>query len=226
MSAHPPAPPHSSRCRGPERADAQGDRIQDPRGRIRRTGGESAAGVDAARVERFAHPVLLERSRAAELATAAHPMLADGPDGLHAARDGDDGVEWRADLRPRRDGVGRLAQRGRPLDRAIGMEGGPLGQRRALPLHPGCARRHRDGIRRRSGRAHRSRVRPSAAAARRARSPNSTSTSRRQPARAEPEQTPGSPNPRPSRRHAPAAASRPCRHGKTCCWVCAPAGQR
>ena len=31
------------------------------------------------RVERFAHPVLLERSRAAELATAAHPVLADGP---------------------------------------------------------------------------------------------------------------------------------------------------
>ena len=28
---------------------------------------------------RFAHPVLLERSRAAELATAAHPVLADGP---------------------------------------------------------------------------------------------------------------------------------------------------
>jgi hypothetical protein len=39
----------------------------------------SAAGVDMARVERFAHPVLLERSRAAELATAAHPVLADGP---------------------------------------------------------------------------------------------------------------------------------------------------
>ncbi|MET0896340.1 MAG: septation protein SepH [Mycobacterium sp.] len=37
------------------------------------------AGVDYARVERFAHPVLLERSRAAELATAAHPVLADGP---------------------------------------------------------------------------------------------------------------------------------------------------
>jgi hypothetical protein len=30
-------------------------------------------------VERFAHPVLLERSRAAELAAAAHPVLADGP---------------------------------------------------------------------------------------------------------------------------------------------------
>jgi hypothetical protein len=39
----------------------------------------AAAGVDYARVERFAHPVLLERSRAAELATAAHPVLPDGP---------------------------------------------------------------------------------------------------------------------------------------------------
>lgn len=39
----------------------------------------ASAGVDVARVERFAHPVLLERSRAAELATAAHPVLADGP---------------------------------------------------------------------------------------------------------------------------------------------------
>src|SRR6202044_1341071 len=38
-----------------------------------------SAGADIARVERFAHPVLLERSRAAELATAAHPVLADGP---------------------------------------------------------------------------------------------------------------------------------------------------
>ena len=39
----------------------------------------AASGVDLARVERFAHPVLLERSRAAELATAAHPVLTDGP---------------------------------------------------------------------------------------------------------------------------------------------------
>ena len=39
----------------------------------------AASGVDMSRVERFAHPVLLERSRAAELATAAHPVLADGP---------------------------------------------------------------------------------------------------------------------------------------------------
>ena len=39
----------------------------------------SAAGESTSRIERFAHPVLLERSRAAELATAAHPVLADGP---------------------------------------------------------------------------------------------------------------------------------------------------
>ena len=38
-----------------------------------------ASGSDPARIERFAHPVLLERMRAAELATASHPMLADGP---------------------------------------------------------------------------------------------------------------------------------------------------
>ncbi len=38
-----------------------------------------SAGVDIAKVERFAHPVLLERARAAELATAAHPVLSDGP---------------------------------------------------------------------------------------------------------------------------------------------------
>ena len=38
-----------------------------------------ASGVDITKIERFAHPVLLERQRAAELATAAHPVLADGP---------------------------------------------------------------------------------------------------------------------------------------------------
>jgi hypothetical protein len=37
------------------------------------------AGEDISRIQRFAHPVLLERSRAAELATAAHPVLSDGP---------------------------------------------------------------------------------------------------------------------------------------------------
>jgi hypothetical protein len=39
----------------------------------------AASGSDIVRVQRFANPVLMERYRAAELATAAHPMLADGP---------------------------------------------------------------------------------------------------------------------------------------------------
>ena len=39
----------------------------------------AASGSDISRIRRFAHPVLLERYRAAELATAAHPQLADGP---------------------------------------------------------------------------------------------------------------------------------------------------
>ena len=38
-----------------------------------------SSGVDPSKIERFAHPVLLERQRAAELAGAAHPVLAEGP---------------------------------------------------------------------------------------------------------------------------------------------------
>jgi hypothetical protein len=39
-----------------------------------------SAGVSAQRVERYAYPVLLERSRTAELAQSAHPVREDGPD--------------------------------------------------------------------------------------------------------------------------------------------------
>jgi Protein of unknown function (DUF3071) len=39
----------------------------------------AASGSDVSRIRRFANPVLLERYRAAELATAAHPVLVDGP---------------------------------------------------------------------------------------------------------------------------------------------------
>ena len=35
--------------------------------------------MDISKIERFAHPVLLERQRAAELSTASHPILGDGP---------------------------------------------------------------------------------------------------------------------------------------------------
>ncbi|MCP3800137.1 septation protein SepH [Allokutzneria sp. A3M-2-11 16] len=49
-------------------------------------GGESieqlaaSAGVDPKRIERYAYPVLLERSRTADLAQRAHPVREDGPD--------------------------------------------------------------------------------------------------------------------------------------------------
>ncbi|MFT7839428.1 septation protein SepH [Saccharothrix sp. BKS2] len=39
-----------------------------------------AAGIPKHRVERFAYPVLLERSRTADLAQRAHPVREDGPD--------------------------------------------------------------------------------------------------------------------------------------------------
>lgn len=40
----------------------------------------AGAGIPEQRVERFAYPVLLERSRQAELAQQAHPVREDGPD--------------------------------------------------------------------------------------------------------------------------------------------------
>lgn len=40
----------------------------------------AAAGVPIQRIERFAYPVLLERSRTAQLAQQAHPVRGDGPD--------------------------------------------------------------------------------------------------------------------------------------------------
>jgi Protein of unknown function (DUF3071) len=40
----------------------------------------SAAGVPTERIERFAYPVLLERSRMAQLAQQSHPVRTDGPD--------------------------------------------------------------------------------------------------------------------------------------------------
>ncbi|GAA1321706.1 septation protein SepH [Pseudonocardia xinjiangensis] len=40
----------------------------------------AAAGVPLQKIERFAYPVLLERTRTAEVAQRAHPVRADGPD--------------------------------------------------------------------------------------------------------------------------------------------------
>jgi hypothetical protein len=51
----------------------------DPCRGVGATGRRSHSASTLSRVKRFAHPVLLERCCAAELATAAHPVLADGP---------------------------------------------------------------------------------------------------------------------------------------------------
>ena len=40
----------------------------------------AATGASSERIERFAYPVLLERSRMAQVAQQAHPVRADGPD--------------------------------------------------------------------------------------------------------------------------------------------------
>ena len=105
----------------------------------------TASGSDIARIRRFAHPVLLERSRAAELATAAHPLLADGPavltllETVSAAL-----VATRP--QPGQTQLGRLAQRGQPLDGAAWVAGRPFRQRRAFLLRARRPRRngHRD----------------------------------------------------------------------------------
>ncbi len=78
--------------RGDRSRSGQPARDSEPRGALRprdiqsriRAGASvqelaDASGVDVAKIERFANPVLLERARAAELATAAHPVLANGP---------------------------------------------------------------------------------------------------------------------------------------------------
>ena len=107
----------------------------------------AASGVDAARVERFAHPVLLERSRAAELATAAHPVLADGPSVLTLletvttaliARGLDaEATNWDA----WRNEDGRWTVQ-------MAWKAGLSDNRCALPVHSRRARRHGDGVRR------------------------------------------------------------------------------
>jgi hypothetical protein len=111
----------------------------------------SAAGVDVGRVERFAHPVLLERSRAAELATAAHPVLADGPSVLTLLETVTSALVARG-----------LDPEATNWDAWRNEDGR---QRRPLPVHAGRAWRHRDRVRRRGMRADRSRLRPAAAAA-------------------------------------------------------------
>jgi len=116
----------------------------------------AASGSDIARIRRFAHPVLLERYRAAELATAAAPSSRRRPRGADLCSEDCQhrlGLAW---PRPRRAQLGRLAQRGRPLDGATCVEGRTLRQHRAFLLRPGRPRRNGHRARRRCQRAHRS----------------------------------------------------------------------
>ena len=109
----------------------------------------AASGSDISRVRRFAHPVLLERYRAAELATAAHPLLADGPAVMTLLETVSTALVARG-LDPERTQLGRLAQRRQPLDGAVGVEGRSLRQPGTFLLHSGCPRRNGRRDRRRS----------------------------------------------------------------------------
>ena len=82
--------PTQHRCRGSKRAASQGDSGQDPRGRLRRAGRHAAAGATSRGSSGLPIRCCWSASRAAELATAAHPVLADGPVGADPAGDRDD----------------------------------------------------------------------------------------------------------------------------------------
>ena len=155
--------PIPTRCRGSKRAESQGDSSEDSRGRIRRAG--RGVGRCRRRPSRAVRPSgaagTLARGRAGN---RRPPGSRRRSRGAHAAGDRHDGAGL-ARTRPRRHQLGRVAQRGRSLDGAAVLEGRSLGERRALPLHAGCARRHGDGVRRRRMRTDRPRLRPATAAA-------------------------------------------------------------
>ena len=133
----------------------------------------AAAGVDVATGRAVCPSGIagaLPRSRAGNRGAPGACRRSRGPD---AAGDGDRRAGG-ARARSRCHQLGRVAQRGRSLDRAAGLEGRPVGQCRAFPVHPGRARRHRHGGRRPRLRADRSRTSPGRCARCR-RSPNSTS---------------------------------------------------
>ncbi len=205
-------------CRGHQRAAPQGHSGQDPRRRIGRAG---RRGPGRRRLPgRAIRPPGAAGTRARR--RAGHrgaPGAGRRPVGADAAGDRDHRTD-RPRTRPRRHQLGRLAQRGRPLDRADGLEGGPVGQRRALPVHPRRARRHRHRVRRRRLRTDRPELRPPAAA-RWPRSRNSRSRSRTRRSTAPTRGTRTA-----AGAQATAAARRPARpyrRGKTCCSAFAPA---
>ncbi len=128
-------------CRGPKRAASQGDSSQDQVGRLSRAGCGSCrcryregrkvcpSGVAGA----------ISRGRAGNRRSSRACRRSFGDD---AVGDGDVGSGGpRAGSRGHQ--LGRVAQRGRPLDGADGLEGRLVRQRRALPVHAWRAWRHR-----------------------------------------------------------------------------------
>src|ERR1700744_1159469 len=128
----------------------------------------AASGSDITRIRRFAHPVLLARYRAAELATAAPPRRAAGragapprrragngappdagrrPGGADPAGNGDRGLGGTRP-RPRQAQLGRVARRGQSVDGTAHMASRPFGERGALRLRPWRPRRYRQRDRR------------------------------------------------------------------------------
>ena len=117
------------RCRDSKRAASQGDSSQDSRGRFRRAGRRRRPG-STFRPGREVCPSgvagALTRRRAGNRSASGARRRTLGAD---AVGDGD-GRADRPWPRPRRHQLGRLAQRGRPLDGAVGLESGQVGHRR------------------------------------------------------------------------------------------------
>ena len=150
------------RCRGSKRAASQGDSSQDSRRRIRRAGrGSSRRRHLPGGAVRPSGPAGTFSRRRAGNRGAPRPRRRTR--GAHAAGDHHVGAD-RARPRPRLHQLGRVAQRGRPLDGAAVMAGRTFRQRRPFPVHPRRARWHGHRVRRRRLRADRSRFRPAAAA--------------------------------------------------------------
>ncbi len=135
------------RCRGSKRAASQGDSSQDSRGRIRRAG-RGVGGrrrVPGGAVRPPGPSGTLARRRAGN---GGAPRSRRRSRGAHAAGDHHVGAD-RARPRPRLGQLGRMAQRGRPLDGAAVLAGRTFRQRRPFPVHARRSWRHGHRVRRR-----------------------------------------------------------------------------
>ena len=107
----------------------------------------AAAGAPSERIERFAYPVLLERSRIAQLAQRAHPVRTDGPDVRTLEEVVTETFRQRGhDVRL--SDVGLPARRGRQVGRCAALASRSVGEPGAVDVSPGRPWRHRHRARR------------------------------------------------------------------------------